>query len=285
MSTGAVCPGCGASLFPIEIAEGQCTRCLRRLPADLASDAVTADLPEPRRDGDAARAREYDSRDHDPYHARMAAAEGWGGMRVGVALIYWGILLNLVTLGLQILMIPALCGGVRPLVYLLTFLSAGVTLASGVLCLVGLACMLATISAAVLLAIFAISTPFSRRSLVVPDALVFLWFVGIVVLVFMTTLAYTLVMRAAARYWGDRELANSFMSFFCVAWVGFVILVIFGVCLGSSVRSSFSYSRELLVVLNCGFLIVGLFMTVWFLSLLSRLREAIPSGRPWVPEP
>jgi hypothetical protein len=305
MSTGAVCPGCGASLLPIEIAEGQCTRCLRRLPADLVSDAVTGRLPDPRRDGGTARALDDDPRHSDPHEARLAAARGWGGTRVGVALIYWGILLNLVTLALQILMIPALCGGARPVVYLLTLLSAGVTLASGVLCLVGLilyctipdqsggrgwalvglACLLATISAVVLLGIFAASTPFSRRYLVVPDTLVFLWLVGIVVLVFMTTLAYTLVMRAAARYWGDRELANSFMSFFCVAWVGFVILVIFGVCLGSSVRSSFSYSRELFVVLNCGGLIVGLFMTIWFLGLLSRLRDAIPSGRRWVPEP
>jgi hypothetical protein len=286
MSTGATCPTCGASLFPTEIAEGRCTSCMTLLPGESASRAVTTDPPEARKEhqGESGPLRDDDS-------ARPKTAEGWAGMRLGLTLVYWGVVLNLICVGPLLIPFPLLsCGA---------FLFVGLTVLGSLLCLVGfilyctipdqsggrgwalagLACMLATIAAVVLLVVFANSNVFTSKGWFrIAEVISALWLMAILVLTFTTSLSYTLVMRAAARYWGDRDLATSFVAYFIVLWVAPVGLFALGFGLAVSLRGS-PVPPDLMVFLIGSSVLISVFMSVWFLGLLNRLRHAIPSAQ------
>jgi hypothetical protein len=267
---------------------------MKRLPADFASRAVTADRPEARREdlGHRGVAREDDYPRHEPFYHRREPAEGWSGMRLGVMLVYWAALLNLIGMGVRLLGIPIAFGGAVEAVALIQLLGIGLTLIGGVLGLVGfimfctipyqsgargwamagLACMLACIAAIVLLFI---------RYPEVSETILLAWAAGILLLAFLSHLFLTLVLRAAARYWSDTALGDSFVSYLIVSWVGAVVVVgtfiyMIGAAFGDPLvgrRGEAGFS----ILLGCGSLVFSVAMMIWYLVLLNRLRERIPA--------
>jgi hypothetical protein len=293
MSTGATCLNCGASLLPTEFAAARCARCASNLPTRFEANAITAEPPRAALGvTDHLPADHSDRRATD--HGPLTVAERWRGMRRGVMLVHWGVVFTVIALLIQCLSVSFLYSGVFPVGLMVMLIAAGVTLIGSVVYVIGflmyctipaesggrgwaiagLGCLLATVAAVVVFMFIPFPTHSSpRRAEIVLDAFLLACLVGIVILMFITSLAYTLVMRAAARYWGDQALANSFLNFFLVSSAGSVALVLFVLCLGNFERS---LPYDFPMFLGCGLLIVALIMTCWFLNLLGRLLDVIP---------
>jgi len=295
MSTGATCLSCGASLLPSEIAEARCVRCARSLPTKVEPNAITAESPRGAL-GVTDQLPDADSERRATDHGPLTVAERWRGMRRGVMLVHWGVVFNLIGLGIQCLSVPFLYPGGLPVALLVMVIAAGAMLIGSLVYVIGFpmycsipaesggrgwaiagsGCLLASVAAVVVFMFIPYPTHSSpRRAVLVLDAFLLACLVGIVILMFVSSLAYTLVMRAAARYWGDQALANGFLNFFLVSSAGSVALVLFVLCLGNFERS-LPYNFPMF--LNCGLLIVALIMTCWFLTLLGRLLDVIPEA-------
>ena len=103
----STCPFCGAQLFPSELAEGQCTSCMRQLPSHVTADAPT-------------RGSEFVARPRDDWPVRRSSGgygrspERWRMMRIGLLLLIWGMVLYLLYLAasaLRVLLEMAQLGG------------------------------------------------------------------------------------------------------------------------------------------------------------------------------
>jgi hypothetical protein len=259
---------------------------MKRLPADFASRGVIAHRPEPRREdlGQRGVAREDDYLRREPFYHRREPAEGWSGTRLGVTMVYSATVLLLVGSGLQLLLFLVTRSGGFRLLGLLVLAWLGLFLVAGLLALVGLimfctipeqsgargwavaslACALASIAAVVFLRVFAAARIMSLEHVV---GVALLGVVGILLLVFLSSLFFTLVLRATARYWGDRDLGDAFVTYFGVAWVGLVAVVLFLFLCGGAFAGP---------VADCGTMVFSLAMLIWYLVLLNRLRGRIP---------
>jgi hypothetical protein len=279
---------------------------MQQLPSGFTADAP---LPRERRD----RIMPAEDRDrgrdpwNDPYVAppitRRRDPVGWGPMRVGLSMMIWGMITLLVApvcLVLAALLGVGARGGAAPFLVLGALGAIGVVVAV-LLLLVGL-CLCCTIPAAsgsrgwavgllvtlvltalLLVAYIALLGRAFALRLDEEAALPALLLIVLVRLAvsFAGSLCLTMVLRAAARYWGDARLGAGFVTYFIVSWVAPVALLVIGCGLGVMAAAGGKGLEGLhafSAVLGCGLLIFALILFFWLISLLSRLRNLIPTG-------
>jgi hypothetical protein len=268
----------------------------------------TADAPLPRERRDRIMPAEDRGRERDPWNdpyvappiTRRRDPAGWGPMRVGLSMMIWGMITLLIAP--VCLVLGLLLGqGVGPFLVLAALGGLGIIVAV-LLLLVGL-CLCCTIPAAsgargwavgllvtlgvsVVLLIAQVALVGHAADLrldeeaALPPAVLLVGLVRLAVW-FAGSLCLTMVLRAAARYWGDARLGAGFVTYFIVSWVAPVALVVIGCGLGVMAAAGGKGLEGLRVfsaVFGCGLLIFALILFFWLISLLSRLRDLIPTG-------
>jgi hypothetical protein len=113
------------------------------------------------------------------------------------------------------------------------------------------------------------------------DEAVVLVGVGVIYLIALAGgLFFTLLLRAAARFWGDLILGSHFVVCFVASLVLGVVVVGAVIALAGGAAllgpGAFGAAAPVAIVGTCGVLVVVLALTVWFLTLLNRLRLLIP---------
>jgi hypothetical protein len=251
----------------------------------LPCESFSAEPSLRRRDegyGDRLAAERWDVTDRDEVssYRRAASARTWAVMRTGLALLFWGLLLGLVALVVQV---PILLAGDTELANvalgLLRLVAAGVMVVAVILCctippeskargwaarvLVYLGLLVGGVML-LILAVFATQRLALLRQ-VKMEVLVVVGVAGLVAVAFVGSLCFTLVLCAAADFWNDRALGRNFVTCFLLSWLlSFAI----GLCLAAPVTWA----------LSIGFGLVELCLLIWFLVLLYRLRQRIPTA-------
>src|SRR4051794_18447825 len=93
----AVCPHCGARLFPFERAESHCPSCRRPLATDITA-APTSPPAAPLRGGGLTDLPPPEE-EEGPYppgrSVFLRSGAGWGPFRAGLEMLFWGLVLCL----------------------------------------------------------------------------------------------------------------------------------------------------------------------------------------------
>jgi hypothetical protein len=311
----STCPNCGSRLYPAEVAEGRCTSCMKPLPSHVTADAPVS-APS---SGDFSTSPREDWPVSAPPRASFGRSpQRWRLMRTGLLLMIWGLIVYLIA---NLLRVPAslATAGMGPqpasIGIVLGLGMAVLSLASLLLLLVGigLCCTIPREAGAggwvvgVILAVVAYvlefvgliawvfvglmggmrgmpglgglgGMPFNGALLVVIGLMLITAFGG--------SLSLTMVFRAASLYWNDRGLAKSFVSYFILSWLipvalGIALIALLAVEAGGPRGGGLGAATGISMVFGCAFLIYGLAMFIWLLTLLNRLRQLIPaaSGR------
>jgi hypothetical protein len=225
-------------------------------------------------------------------------------MRIGITMLFWGLILNLIGSGVLILGAVMARGdpGVIQMVYAFQLLSVIIRLLSAALCLIGailcctiprasggrewalgfLICLAIIVVLVVMFVVMVIDQSVNPRALnrALASIATLGMLMGLLTGVFMGSLCLTMVLRAAARYWRDSQLGGSFVTYFIVSWCvsvsGVVLFIAFMASAGPDLRRA--DAEGLILGFSCAAVIFGLVMLIWYLTLLGRLRELIPSG-------
>jgi hypothetical protein len=280
---------CGIRQLPAEAAAGECPRCADELEHRLAGTPIRADPSATKRagEGEGPKPSTWSMRRDDPANFGEDK-RAWGRVRLGIILLSAGailqlgaILLFLSLLAIQLFDVPGWTaaiilglafGGLQILSWLTGFPGA-------VLCCTlpraaqakgaavsALTCLGTCIILFVLLVILPNFLPFG--ALPDPELLVALALLGIAA---AGALSLSLVLRAAARYWGNSTLGGHFVACVIVFSCSVLLLMLF---LAPQTRPEVSpYSGFLVGPIFCGLL-------VWLLVLLARLRKLIPAHQP-----
>jgi hypothetical protein len=256
----------------------------------------------------------------DPYSSRHDRDPSrWSTMRAGLGMLVWGMILigvgGLLALVFGFVAFAAVAGGPGPgggpdgrelaacfgigllvglgvaalLMFVGTLLCCTIPSASGGRgWAVGLICLIVAnvLLIAVQFAVVSGGPGFGRRvgpggnPAMLMGGFALLELVGFAVS-FATSLCFFMVMRAAARYWGDHGLGGSFLTYFVVSFVVPLIVVVINVVVAAGAaggaRPPGRDAGPILVIFNCGLVIFFLVMFIWLITLLSRLRNLIPT--------
>ena len=297
------CPSCGSPLFRSEQAEGRCSACGLPLAEEFAAGVTTEpggptaiqDEPAQRREGEGYRAP-------PPKYYRREVGSGWPLVRAGLALVFWGLIGNAAALALQV---GWLLLGFGPFGRRGLGLEEGVAVANCLLLVAALIVLIGVclccampreagargwatgvVVSLVLCLLLVVSPLFvlivgGRGAGRDEDALVLGLVGGLYLSALLGALCFSLLLRAAARFWDDAALGSNFVVCFLaglaltLAVAGIVARVIADPFLGP--RGVLATATPALVLAGSGVLLVAaLGLTVWFLTLLRRLRQIIP---------
>lgn len=311
MSVEISCPSCGAKLFPVELAEGQCTSCMTRLPAGFASQPRSHSRPLSHATGAASR---HNDENHisGGYYSRYQGTGHWGTMRVGLKLLLAGDIVFLLCIAPLLLGVVAGAAARSPELFILGLAATGILiLVGGLLLLIGL-CLVCTIPPEsggrgwALGGLVCLILPFfgclglalvmaalggasgGRSPPREADAISALGGIGFLAVWFMGTLCWTMTFRAAARYWQDNGLGTSFVVCFILHWVLQAVSTAVQVFMtatrrvgswevgGGEAPRVAEAASAVTLLLNCGLGLVGLVLVIWYLTLLYRLIDRIP---------
>jgi hypothetical protein len=299
------CPSCKARLYACDLAENTCTACMRPLPDGFGAGRWAE--PSPDRCGqpdwlDRGTAEEH--RDGPSSTSGARSAEGWGLLRLGLRLLFWGLLVVLGDLALQVAGQVVFGTDARSappgLGVILTTLSAvaGLLLLAGFILCCAIphrsgargwasgALVALGVSAAVQVALHFVGAQVAQLltgsllpaiDLRLVRALALLGLAS----AFLSGLCLTLVLRAAALFWGDRSLGNGFVAYFIVcwtapwAWLGLTLWAGLSALLGGGSPGA---AVALLGLLLAGLLLI-VALLVWALVLVGRLRKRIPAAQ------
>jgi hypothetical protein len=235
-----------------------------------------------------------------------ARASGWGSMRLGVQLLFWGLLLSVLAVAIKVTLQMRLGTSHSPasdLVLVLLATVSAVRIFAIVLGLTG-ACLCCTIPrqacarrwawgflaclfgialmVVVLLVVVLDSYHDDLKHIDVQETWVTLVMATVAGILFAAMLCLTMVLRAAARFWADSSLGRLFASYF-VAW--WLVLVVSGFLIDAESSVDLPYLLEgrvpanltgLTVGVALGFLIYTAITFVLYLTALSRLYALLP---------
>jgi len=268
------CPFCNATLFDSELAAGECTSCMQKLPR-----------------------RRVGSPSLGPTRGGLGEVEGrdWQGVRGGVgvlALAVWAtvVLVPLLALAIWVHEFSRWSPGPEAMAVFLVF---GLMLC-GLVGLVGLVLSLVapaysglrmhTVGSGVglLMGPLVIASPFvlaamTRGGIVRQfEWLLILMLLAGIVLELAAWVWYFVYLRGVARWFGDEPLGMGFVS------LGIVLAVLAGLGLGGLfflTAAEHFHNRELEKILFVGSVFASLVLLVWLGMMLVRLYRLIPSVR------
>lgn len=284
----SVCPFCGAQLFPSELRERRCNSCSEPLPSPVQAEPspVQAEPPSPlppRRE-----ARLDDDEDYSRRReVRRRGGSGWAPVRTGLGLIIACVIVYLLAL---------LCG----------FMGAAGRMGPEPMLLVGLAvCTAALLGLIGLCLCVAVPVESGLRGLAIGFLMCLLLCIGMLVLLVLVagfalvprgpanleplflvagcgaallglagSLLFFLFLRGVAYYFGARHLGDE-----CITY--YVVSILFGI--GTTVVRVFLEGGRgmggagLGLAVGCGMLLFSLVLVLWYISLLTRVRDVIPA--------
>jgi hypothetical protein len=303
------CPSCGAGLYACDLAENTCTACMRPLPAGFQARRPVEHITDLSSRQDWGGRGDPDRDLGGPFStSALRSAEGWGLLRLGLRFLFWGLVLILGSLALQVAEQVVFGKDGRSAPPALEVIPAALAIGAGLLLLVGyiLCCTIPrrsgargwAIGALVALGVYAagyvalhvvaraqvaqvlLGTQLPDIDLRLVRALALLG----VASAFLSGLCMTLVLRAAANFWGDRSLGNSFLAYFIVCWTAPWVWL--SLTLWAGLGAVVGQGSVAVAVAFLGMFFVGLLLlvglAVWGLVLVVLLRKRIPAapGRP-----
>jgi hypothetical protein len=274
----------------------------------LPCEGFTAALPPQRsrtdRYSDRLPAERWDIADHDEglHYRRAALARPWALMRLGVTLLFWGLLLSLVTLVAQIPLqiiavtlartVPVVPVLAITVLGLLRLAAAGMVVIGVILCctipseskargwaIEVLVTLGLTVAGVMLLVLLAAASVLQLRSgAPAMERLMVFLVLGLVAVAFAGSLCFTMVLRAAACFWNDRALGRNFVTCFVVSWVlPFLVVVFLVAVFAAGIPRTWSAGLAVTGAASIVAGLLGLALLIWFLVLLHRLRQRIPA--------
>ncbi len=281
------CPFCSATLFDSELAAGECTSCMQKLPRQAHKTWPGGSY-----------GSHWGAAAHQPRPGAgdLTAGRGWQGVRGGVgvlALATWATVALFPLLALTVWAHDVAHLHSPGVDALAIFLLLGL-MVSGLVALIGLVLSLTAPAwsglrmhavgsgVALLLSPLVIASPFvlvelTRQRIVRQfEWLLILMLLAGIVLELAAWAWYCVYLRGVARWFGDEPLGVGFLSLGIVAAVGTGMgLGILFLCKEVFHR----HDRELEQVLLVGWAFGGLIVLVWLGVMLVRLYRLIPSDR------
>jgi hypothetical protein len=227
-------------------------------------------------------------------------------MRMGLAMLFWGLLVHLATVGLQLLVtwlgvragqgrgemsvLALLALGALGLIRILAVLAA---LVGMILCctipaesrargwalgsLVGLGLLLGEF-VSMICAIVLVSVPPGSSPPTNQITLVVLTASAVMTLTtFAVSLCFTLVLRAAARFWKDPAVGRELVSCLVVSWGLTLASTVLALMEGGDITSLARANPALMLTRTSTWVgVLGQALLFWVLVLLRRLRSDIP---------
>jgi hypothetical protein len=258
---------------------------------------VTTDAPD--RGGDFSPTRTLDDWMIRPRGSFGRSADRWQMMRTGLFLLMAGLILEVAS---SVLRVPLGLGGATRVAVLAL---AGLELLSGLVMLVGigLCCSIPHEAGAggwvvgILLSfVGSVIAVFGLISFVSLTALSPMgrpgltgWLAMAILLLlaagasFAASLSLTMIFRAAAFYWDDQSLGKSFVTYFILSWaMGAIYVAIVALLVGLVAVAQGKPGPDniirILVPTSCVLLVCSIALLIWFLVLVNRLRQLIPSA-------
>jgi hypothetical protein len=299
VSTTILCPFCGSPYDPASGPQDRCPVCGREKVSGITSESARTGLtseptplpvrPEPATGSDL---------NGDLADPRRAPAL-WASFRTGLTLTVASLVLSLALLPVNFVFKMAGPGPHLLIVGIAQIVNALIALAAWLFC-----CMLPKAAGArgwVLMLVFSLLGGFVLGGVAalifvpamgtftvggkIPDTvgLPLLAVLGLLILVtLLGSTAFFMVLRAAAIFWGDRELGSRFVLWLVLFWIGLVALtgmtVIFLIPILSSGpdASKLEAAANLELMVGCGGTLFGAGMQLWLLLMVTALRSYIP---------